>query len=155
MSSTTPLTTLQADLLDIAQRDFPLSPRPYAELALRLGVREADVLTAFQELRTAQVISRIGGVYRTGSVGASTLAAIAVPPALLEEVAAIVSAFPEVNHNYERENAVNLWFVVTAPDTEARDAVLEAIEAATGLAVLRLPMVEDYHLDLGFTLARS
>lgn len=149
------LTELQADLLDIAQRDFPLSPRPYAELALRLGVKEADILAAFQALREDKVISRIGAVYRPGSVGASTLAAMAVPPAELDTVAAIVSAFPEVNHNYEREHDVNLWFVVTAPDIAARDAVLDAIEAATGLAVMRLPMVEDYHLDLGFPLARS
>lgn len=148
------LTDLQADLLDIAQRDFPLSPRPYAELALRLGVKESEVIEALRTLREGRVISRVGAVYKTGAVGASTLAALAVPPADLEDVAAIVSAFPEVNHNYEREDAVNLWFVVTAPDEAARDAVLDAIEAATGLAVLRLPMVEDYHLDLGFTLAR-
>ncbi len=149
------MTPLQSDLLDIAQRDFPLSPRPYAELALRLGVREDDVIEAFKAMRDARLLSRIGAVYRPGSAGASTLAAIAVPPKDLDTVAAIVTAFPEVNHNYERENAVNLWFVVTAPDETARDAVLDAIEDDTGLAVLRLPMVEDYHLDLGFLLSRS
>ncbi|KJS41098.1 MAG: AsnC family transcriptional regulator [Rhodospirillaceae bacterium BRH_c57] len=149
------MTPLQSDLLDIAQRDFPLSPRPYAELALRLGVREDDVIGAFTALRDARLLSRIGAVYRPGSAGASTLAAIAVPPEDLDAVAAVVTAFPEVNHNYERENAVNLWFVVTAPDEAARDAVLDAIEDDTGLAVLRLPMVEDYHLDLGFLLSRS
>lgn len=149
------MSPLQADLLDIAQRDFPLSPRPYAELALRLGVKENDVLNAFAAMREGRLISRIGAVYRTGAVGASMLAAMAVPADDLDTVAAIVSAFPEVNHNYEREDAVNLWFVVTAPDMAARDGVVAAIEAATGLSVLRLPMVEGYHLDLGFPLERS
>lgn len=149
------MTPLQSDLLDIAQRDFPLSPRPYAELALRLGVREDDVIDAFAAMRDARLLSRIGAVYRPGSAGASTLAAIAVPPENLDAVAAVVTAFPEVNHNYERENAVNLWFVVTAPDETTRDAVLDAIEDDTGLGVLRLPMIEDYHLDLGFLLSRS
>ncbi|MFA7428704.1 MAG: Lrp/AsnC family transcriptional regulator [Rhodospirillaceae bacterium] len=149
------MTPLQSDLLDIAQRDFPLSPRPYAELALRLGVREDEVIDAFATMRDERLLSRIGAVYRPGAAGASTLAAIAVPPEDLDAVAAIVTAFPEVNHNYERENAVNLWFVVTAPDEAARDSVLNAIESDTGLPVLRLPMIEDYHLDLGFLLSRS
>jgi DNA-binding Lrp family transcriptional regulator len=145
---------LQAALLDIAQADFPLGPRPYADLARRLGVREAEVLDAVRDLQQSGLISRVGAVYRTGTAGASTLAALSVPPAELPSVAAIVSAFPEVNHNYEREDVVNLWFVVTAPDPAGRDAVLAAIEAATGLPVLRLPMVEEYHLNLGFPLDR-
>ena len=41
---------------------------------------------------------------------------MAVPPARLEAVAARVSAEPAVNHNYEREHDLNLWFVVAAPD---------------------------------------
>jgi len=143
---------LKQDLLDIAQRDFPLTPRPYAALADRLGVTEDDVLAAFREMKEKRLLGRIGAVYRPGVAGASTLAAMAVPPEDLAAVAATVSAFPEVNHNYERENTVNLWFVVTAPDLAARDRVLDAIEAKTGLKVLRLPMEEDYHLDLGFTL---
>ena len=85
--------------------------------------------------------------------GWSTLAAMAVPAHRLEEVAALVSARPEVNHNYEREHRINLWFVVAAP-TEARvGEVLRGIEAATGLPVLDLPLVESYRLDLGFALS--
>lgn len=152
---TVPMTDLQAALLDITQHGFPLSPSPYADLALRLGVREAEVIAAFQAMQDDRLLSRIGAVYRPGAAGASTLAAMAVPPEDLDAVAELVSSFAEVNHNYERENAVNLWFVVTAPDTDTRDGVLDAIEAASGLPVLRLPMIEDYHLDLGFPLSRS
>jgi hypothetical protein len=55
-----------------------------------------------------------------------------------------------VNHNYEREHAFNLWFVVTAPSREAVEAALREINAATGLEVLDLPLEEAYHIDLGF-----
>lgn len=145
-------TDLERALLDVAQRDFPLTPRPFAALAERLGVTEEDVLDAFGTLKAEGLVGRIGAVYRPGVAGASTLAAMAVPPERLEAVAETVSAFPEVNHNYERAHAWNLWFVVTAPDVQTRDAVLDQIERTTGLPVLRLPMVEDYHLDLGFPL---
>ena len=68
----------------------------------------------------------------------------------LEEIAGLVSAYPEVNHNYEREHEFNLWFVVTAPSRERVDAVLCEIEMRTGLPVLELPLEEAYRLDLGF-----
>ena len=57
-----------------------------------------------------------------------------------------------VNHNYEREHAFNLWFVLTASDEARGRAVLEEIAALTGLEVMELPLVEAYHLDLGFPI---
>ncbi len=146
------LSPLERRLLNDYQQDFPLSPDPYAQIARELGVDEGEVLAAFGALAARGLISRVGPVFRPRCVGASTLAAMAVPPAQLEAVAALVSAYPEVNHNYQREHRFNLWFVVTAPDTRRVGQVLEEIRRATGLAVLDLPMEEEYHIDLGFPL---
>ena len=46
----------------------------------------------------------------------------------------------------------NIWFVATAPDRERLRQVLDEIESRTGLAVLDLPMIEDYFINLGFPL---
>lgn len=146
------LTPLQKRLLNDFQRGFPLSPRPYKDLAETLGVAEVDVLENLQALSDSQVVSRVGPVFAPKRVGASTLAALAVPDDRLEEIAAWVSALPEVNHNYEREHRYNLWFVLTAADQERLDAALAGIERHTGLAVLSLPLLEDFHIDLGFPL---
>lgn len=143
----------QQRLLNEFQRDFPLSPRPYADLAERLGVSEAQVLEALRELTDNGAISRVGPVFRPHAIGTSTLAAMAVPPARLDDVAAYVSGLAEINHNYEREHRFNLWFVVTASDHGHLDEVLADIEEHTGLEVLSLPMLEDYHIDLGFKLS--
>ena len=94
-------------------------------------------------------------MFRPRRVGHSTLAAMAVPPERLDAVAAIVTAMPEVNHNYQREHRFNLWFVVCASSAARVAAVLEALSAATGLKVLDLPLVEDFHIDLGFDLTWS
>ncbi|MCP5368432.1 MAG: AsnC family transcriptional regulator [Hyphomicrobiales bacterium] len=147
------LDEFERHLLDGFQRDFPLTPRPFADIAARLGVTEAEVLDALREMKEMGLVTRVGAVFRTGSLGASTLAAMAVPAERLAQVADLVSAHGEVNHNYEREHRFNLWFVVTAADGDAVRAVLDDISAATGIAVLDLPMVEGYHLDLGFTLS--
>lgn len=139
-------------LLNEFQRGFPLSPAPFAEIAERLGCTEAEVLESLRRLRDAGALSRIGPVFRPHAIGASTLAAMAVPEARLAEVAEQVSALAEVNHNYQREHRYNLWFVVTAADQAAVDAALARIEAATGLPVLDLPLLAGYHIDLGFEL---
>ncbi|HZM36381.1 MAG TPA: Lrp/AsnC family transcriptional regulator [Burkholderiales bacterium] len=132
------------------QRGFPLAPRPFAEIAWRNNSSEEEVLDDFIRLKDLGVLHRIGPVFRPNTLGASTLAAIAVPQADLARVAAIVSAEAGVNHNYEREHRVNLWFVVTAPDETAVEATLTRIEEAAGLPALRLPLLEEFHIDLGF-----
>ena len=140
-------------LLDRFQRDFPLVPRPFAEIARRLGTDEATVIATLARLQAERAISRVGAVIAPHRAGWSTLAALAVPPARLEEVAALVSGYPEVNHNYEREHRLNLWFVVAAPSAERVAGVLAEIEYWSGLEVLDLPLEEAYRLDLGFPLS--
>lgn len=149
------LDTLDRRLLDEFQHDFPLSAHPYAEIGERLGIGEAEVLQRIGRLKRAGAVSRVGAVIRPHAVGASTLAAMAVPPDWVERVAELVSGYPEVNHNYQREHRLNLWFVVTAAGRDDVGAVLDDIERRTGIAVLDLPMLEDFHIDLGFGLKWS
>lgn len=152
MTHTPDLTPLQRSLLNNYQQGLPLSPTPYADMAMQLGVQEREVLDTLGQLYQQGVISRIGPVFRTHSIGASTLAAMQVPEERLVEVASIINDFAEVNHNYEREHALNLWFVATAPDEAHLSLTLQHIEQLTGYEVLALPMLEDYHIDLGFEL---
>lgn len=151
----THLTDLEFRLLDDWQRDFPLVPHPYAELARRLGRDETVVLETLAGLKQRGHVSRIGAVFRPHVLGCSTLAAVACPEARVEAVAGQIDAYPEVNHNYEREHRYNLWFVLTAPSREGVDGVLADIHRRTGLRPLDLPMVADYHIDLGFGLQET
>ena len=147
---TVTVSPLERMLIDRFQQDIPLSPRPYLEIALALGVSEAEVLAALGRLLDAGILSRVGAVVRPNCAGRSTLAAMAVPSDRLEAVSALVSAYPEVNHNYERDHRINLWFVAAAPDETQLQAVLAEIEARTGITVLDLPLLEAFHIDLGF-----
>lgn len=146
------LTHIERRLLNDWQHQFPLSSTPYADMARELGVSETEVLQTLARLHAQGSISRVGAVLRPNTVGVSTLAAMAVPPAELVSIASLISAHPEVNHNYEREHSLNLWFVVTAPDSERLKKVLDEISSESGYAVLPFPLLEDYHIDLGFDL---
>ena len=151
-----PMHAFEFSLLNRFQRDFPLLARPYAALAQQLDSDEASVIASLRHLQQSGTISRVGAVFRPNAIGASALAALAVSAERLSEVAALVSARAEVNHNYEREHHYNLWFVATAATQECLHAALHEIELACDCgAVLILPMLEDFHIDLGFDLSAS
>jgi DNA-binding Lrp family transcriptional regulator len=134
------------------QRGFPLVPRPFEELGRKAGLSEADTLARLVSVREKGIIDRIGPVFRPNTVGASSLAAMAVPPERLAAVAAFVSGQRGVNHNYEREHRYNLWFVATGATQAEVQGTLSFIEDSSGLPLLRLPLVEEFHIDLGFDL---
>lgn len=139
-------------LLNDFQHNFPLSPTPYADMAAKLGMPETELLEWLKVLQDEGSISRIGAVFRPNRIGASTLAAMAVPETRLQTVADLISSYPSVNHNYKREHHFNLWFVVTAENETRLESILHDMEQRSGLRVLSLPMEKDYHIDLGFPL---
>ncbi len=146
------LDAIDRRLLNDFQSGFPLVPRPFAEIAGQLGVGESEVIARIERLAAVGAVSRVGPVLRPRHVGTSILAAMAVSEDRIEEVAELVNGYREVNHNYERTHRFNLWFVLIAADEERLTEVMDEIEDRTGIEVLDLPMLEEYHINLGFPL---
>jgi DNA-binding Lrp family transcriptional regulator len=146
---------IELSLLDRWQRDFPLVTRPFAHVGQGCSLSETATVDVFRRLLATDVLSRIGAVVRPHTVGASTLAALQVPPERLEDVADMVSREPCVSHNYARAHDFNLWFVVAGPNSETVADTIARIERRSGLEVMRLPLVEAYHVDLGFALVHE
>ena len=142
-------------LVNRFQHGMPICDRPYAAMAKALAWNEAELIETLGDLAGRGMVSRVGPVFEHSQAGASSLVAMKVPTHRLEHVAAQVSGHPEVNHNYEREHAWNLWFVVTAPSQSGIDAVLARIERDSGIRPLALPMLRAFHIDLGFPLAAA
>ncbi len=140
------------DLLDKWQRDFPITDRPFQIIADQLGLDEQDVVTRLNRMKQAGRITRIGATCAPNTVSASTLAAVAAPPEYIEEVAAVIATHAGVNHSYQRENRLNLWFVATGPDRAHVDATLANIATDTGLEVLDLRLMRPFNIDLGFSM---
>lgn len=140
-------------LLDEFQRDFPLVSRPFECIASTLGVSETEVIERLRRLKADGMITRAGATVRPNTVGASTLAALAIPDERIEEVAALVAAVPGVNHAYLREDDWNFWFVATAPTPHALASSLQRIGQTSGLPVLDLPLLRPFNIDLGFRLS--
>ncbi|MDL0431494.1 AsnC family transcriptional regulator [Marinobacter sp. TBZ242] len=139
-------------LINLYQRELPVCERPYEEMSRKLGIAEGEVIERLQSLQDSQVLSRVGPVFEHSRAGASLLAAVAAPEEQMDLVAARINRAPGVNHNYAREHTYNLWFVMTAPDEDTLEERLDDLEHKLRLPMLRLPMVEGYHIDLGFDI---
>ena len=134
------------------QGGFPLCPRPFAAAAKQLGLEEKELLERLRSLLAGGVLTRFGPMYDAERLGgAFTLCAMRVPAADFARVAALVNAHPEVAHNYEREHRFNMWFVLaTKSDAETR-RVAAAIEKEAGCAVMQLPRLDEYFVELRLT----
>jgi len=140
-------------LLNDWQRDMPLVPRPFEVIGGALGLDEAAVIARLERLKSSGAITRMGATVRPNTIAVSTLAAMAVPEARIDEVAALIGAENGVNHSYLREHHWNLWFVATAPEADSLQGILARLRVQTGLPVLDLPLLRAFNIDLGFNLS--
>ncbi|MBV8271594.1 MAG: Lrp/AsnC family transcriptional regulator, partial [Cupriavidus sp.] len=128
----------------------------YQRAASTVGLSERTVLSLLARDLGNGRISRIGAVFAPNSIGASTLAALAIPGSRMDYVAERLSADPAVSHNYARiGHHYNLWFVAGARDRGRLDAVLDNIAFDVGQKPIDLPLEREYHIDLGFPLGKG
>jgi len=136
-------------LVNRLQAGIPVAERPFAPIAGELGIPEAEVCGRLQRLLEEGVLTRFGPMIDAAALGgAFTLAAMSVPPHDFDRVAAIVNARAEVAHNYRREHAYNMWFVVATERPESIRVVLAEIESESGYRVLDLPKRREYYVGL-------
>lgn len=136
-------------IINALQGGFPLSDRPYAEAAGRLGIDEAELIRRIDRMLDSGVASRFGPMFNADRMGgAFCLCAMAVPRARFDYVTALVNAHDEVAHNYERRHDLNMWFVLACEDAARIDAVISEIERETGLAVHGFPKTREFFIGL-------
>ncbi len=140
-------------LIDHLHGGFPLSGRPFAEVGAVLGLGESAVIASLQRLLASGVLTRFGPLFQIERAGGLfVLAALAAPEDRYAEVTERVNSLPEVAHNYRREHALNMWFVIGAESPALADAAIAHIEALTGLKVHAFPKEREYFVELRLPL---
>ncbi len=141
-------------LIERLHGGLPLVDRPFAAIAAPLGLDEDMLIERLRSLLSHGLLTRFGPLFQIERAGGLfVLAAMAVPDERYAAVTAQVNAHPEVAHNYRREHAWNMWFVVAVEQPADADAVLAAIEAETGLEVLALPKEREFFVELRLPLS--
>jgi siroheme decarboxylase len=136
-------------IINALQVGFPICDAPYQQVAVQLGLTEQALLARLQALLDNGTLSRFGPLYHAELMGgALTLAAVKAPPERFDEVTDIINAFPEVAHNYARNHALTMWFVIATETPEQIRSTLTAIEQQTGLTVYNMPKINEYFVGL-------
>jgi len=133
--------SIDREILNIIQSDFPISPEPYAEVGARVGISGEDALKKVRVLLADGIIRKVGPFFDAAKMGhKSTLCSVQVPDEKVQLVADIISGYPEITHNYLREGRPNLWFTVIAPTEERIAEILSEISEKGGVApIYNLP----------------
>ena len=145
------LDQIDRDLINDLQRGFPISDSPFQEVADRYGITEQDVLDRLARMKEDRLMSRFGPMYHAERLGGTlSLAALSVPVDRFEEVTEQVNRHPEVAHNYARQHALNMWFVLACDKPGQEADVIREIEQETGLTVFNMPKIHEFFVGLHF-----
>ena len=141
-------------VLDEIQSGFPLAHDPYTILAQRLHLTREQVLEAIESLRSDGSVRQICASLSSKKLGySSTLCALSVTgdQGEIDRVAELVSAHPEVTHNYLRDASYNIWFTAIAPSSAHLEKLAAQIAEETGCGeILNLPVTTLYKIRVDF-----
>ncbi len=140
---------LDRRIINALQGGFPLCDEPYRAVAESLGIDEAELIGRLQRMLDARVLTRFGPMFQIEAIGgAFMLAAMAVAEDRFDQVAAQVNALPEVAHNYRREHALNMWFVLATETVDGIAQAIARIEQSTGLTVYAFPKEREFFVEM-------
>jgi DNA-binding Lrp family transcriptional regulator len=138
-------------ILNIIQKEFPLTEKPFEAIGRQVGISEKEALERVKWLKEKGFIRRIGLILERKKLGyASLLCGVHVDVDKIEEVAGAISKEPGVTHNYERDGELNLWFTVTMRTIADINIFLKDIEKSHSLKVYRFPEKRTFKIKTFF-----
>ena len=148
---------LDKQLLNDIQWTFPLSDRPYLEIAIKHGLSEEDVMRRISLMKRSGLIRQINAIFDTRKLGyKSALVAFAVEKKKLDSVAQEVNKHPGVSHNYERDHEFNMWFTLAVPPDGDLKKDLEQMASLEGVIKFRLlPTLKLYKIGVKLDMVNS
>jgi siroheme decarboxylase len=133
------LSDLEKKVIRGLQRDLPVCPRPFLEVARELGLEEEKLTAVIQNLMAQGYIRRFGATirHRISGFQANAMAAWAVPEAEVARVGAQMAAVREVTHCYERQVSgdwpYNVFTMIHGKTQEECEGIARRMAAATGM----------------------
>jgi DNA-binding Lrp family transcriptional regulator len=133
------MTELERKIIGELQHDLPIAANPYAIIAQRIGIAEAELIEHIRGMLERGVIRKVGAVLRHRRVGfkANALCVWQVPQDRMSDVGNMFAALPVVTHCYERSPhpdwAFNLYTMVHALSREECEAHITAMRQMSGI----------------------
>ena len=145
------LSAFEKRLCNILQEGLPITRRPFARIAAKLGCNEQTILKCTQGLVSRGFIRRIRAVINWRATGqAGTLVTAHIEQNDLHKVVDEVNRLKGVTHNYLREHHYNLWFTLRAESPKQVAATLQKFSKQFKTGFHGLPVKKVFKLDVRF-----
>ncbi len=143
------LDEINRNIINTLQYGFPICDHPFREAAASLNITESELLERIRVMRESGILTRFGPLFNAEEMGgAFSLCAMKIPSEKFDSVADKVNALPQVAHNYQRDHAMNMWFVLATESPEEKLETLKKIELQTGYRVYDMPKEKEYFVGL-------
>jgi len=143
---------MKNELLYEMQNAFPMTERPFREVAKKLETTEETILSMVRELKEEKIIRQTSAIFDTKRLGyTSSLVAFKVAPEAVEDAAEIINRHPGVSHNYLRNHDYNIWFTMAvAPDSVlGLEKTIEILKEQTGAEdAITLPTLKMFKISV-------
>lgn len=115
--------------------------------------KKIDLLNQLKQLLADKTLSRFGPMYDIQKLGgAFSLCAMSVPEDKFKLIAQMVNQYPEVAHNYKRDNNFNMWFVLATETPEQIQRTCDCISKQTNIRVYNMPKLKEFFVGLHFSI---
>lgn len=131
-------------VLEALPADFPVSERPYDEMAKEMGMSGAALIDELVALKKAGIIRRIAAMvaHRSVSYEGNAMVVWRVAEAEVGKVGAVMAGFQEVSHCYERDTGgywdYNLYTMVHGRTREECLATIARMASRSGIGDYRV-----------------
>lgn len=131
-------------LKEIIVYDFPISERPYKEIAEKIGISEEELIDILRYLQKEGIIRRVAAIlyHRKAFYTHNAMVVWKVEEKDIERVGKIMASFPEVSHCYERDTGgywdYNVYTMVHGKSMEECRGVIKRISKKIGIKVFKM-----------------
>lgn len=134
------LDSVDIQIVKALQDDLPLTSRPFATIADKIGIEEADVIHRLNSMRSSGKLRRIGGIlnHRKSGISANAMVVYAVEYENIDRVGQALAGIPYVTHCYHRDSddpqwPYTLFAMVHGPTEEICDTRIKALGDQLGI----------------------
>ncbi len=112
---------MKDEILYRVQKSFPLTKKPFEQIANELNTTEDEVIRILQEEKENNIIRQTSAIFDTKKLGyKSSLIAFEISEENIDDAVTILNSHPGISHNYERNHSYNIWFTLAiAPNSKS------------------------------------
>ncbi len=130
---------LEKKIIHYLQGTIPLTERPFAAIATKIGISEKDLIDKIKRLRDKGILRRFGATLYHQKAGVKTNVMVAwnVPEDIVDEVGTLMAGFKEISHCYRRKTQgdwkYNLFTMIHGTTEKDFEKLLDSIIESTGV----------------------